>query len=37
MSGTTVYEFDALVADAHGVSETVGLRSVPEPVFARRP
>lgn len=34
MSGTTVYEFDALVADAPGVSETVGLRSVPEPVFA---
>ncbi|HHV48705.1 MAG TPA: McrC family protein [Rhodocyclaceae bacterium] len=34
MSGTTIYEFDALVADAPGVSETVGLRSVPEPVFA---
>ncbi len=34
MSGTTIYEFDALAADAPGVSDTVGLRSVPQPVFA---
>ena len=34
MSGTTIYEFDALAADAPGVSDTVGLRSVPQSVFA---
>lgn len=34
MSGTTIYEFDALVATAPGVSDTVGLRSVPPQVFA---
>ena len=34
MSGTTIYEFDALVATAPGVSDTVGLRSVPPHVFA---
>jgi len=34
MSGTTIYEFDALAADAFGVPDTVGLRSVPPQVFA---
>lgn len=34
MSGTTIYEFDALAADASGVPDTVGLRSVPPQVFA---
>lgn len=34
MPGTTIYEFDALVVDAPSVTETVGLRSVPQPVFA---
>lgn len=34
MSGTTIYEFDALAAHAPGVSDTVGLRLVPQQVFA---
>lgn len=34
MSGTTIYEFDALAATAPGVSDAVGLRSVPPQVFA---
>lgn len=34
MSGTTIYEFDALAANVSGVSDTVGLRSVPPQVFA---
>lgn len=34
MSGTTIYEFDALAAVAPGVSDTVGLHSVPQSVFA---
>lgn len=34
MSGTTIYEFDALAVDAPGVTDSVGLRSVPQPVFA---
>lgn len=34
MSGITIYEFDALAADAPGVLDTIGLRSVPQPVFA---
>ena len=34
MAGTTIYEFDALTAAADGVSDTVGLRSVPPHVFA---
>ena len=33
MSGKTIYEFDALVADAPGVSDTAGLRTVPPHVF----
>ena len=33
MSGTTIYEFDALVVAAPGVSDTVGLHSVPPQVF----
>lgn len=34
MSGTTIYEFDALAASAPGVSDAVGLRLVPPQVFA---
>lgn len=34
MAGTTIYEFDALAATAHGASDAVGLRSVPPHVFA---
>lgn len=34
MSGTTVYEFEALAADAPDVPDAVGLRSVPPQVFA---
>lgn len=34
MAGTTIYEFDALAAAASGVSDAVGLRSVPPHVFA---
>lgn len=34
MTGTTIYEFDGLVADAPGVSDSVGLRSVPPQVFS---
>jgi len=34
VSGITIYEFDALVADELGVSDTAGLRSVPSQVFA---
>ncbi|WP_321889661.1 McrC family protein [Paraburkholderia bannensis] len=34
MSGTTIYEFDALVAIAPGISDAIGLRSVPPHVFA---
>lgn len=34
MPGITIYEFDALVADVPGVSDIVGLHSVPPQVFA---
>lgn len=34
MAGTTIYEFDALTASADGVSDIVGVRSVPPNVFA---
>lgn len=34
MSGTTIYEFDALAATAPGASDAVGLRLVPPQVFA---
>lgn len=34
MAGITIYEFDALAAAASGVSDSVGLHSVPTPVFA---
>lgn len=34
MARTTIYEFDALVATAPGVSDTAGVRAVPPHVFA---
>jgi 5-methylcytosine-specific restriction enzyme subunit McrC len=34
MAGATIYEFDALVATSPGVSDAVGLSSVPAHVFA---
>lgn len=34
MAGATIYEFDALVATAPGISDTAGLRAVPPHVFS---